>query len=125
MPKRAIALILPLFFLAAGASGAAAQQQTERYIPIGYSPGISGKYAYLGQITAVDAENRTVTVEGESGSRTIRIAEQTRIWFDRSRLRQTTVPGTFQDLEVGQTVEVKYTDYERRDTAEWVKVAAQ
>jgi hypothetical protein len=125
MRKPIIGLIVPLLFLAASSSSAFAQEQTERYIPIGYSPGISGKYAYLGEITAVDAANRTITVQSEAGSRTIRIVEQTRIWLDRSTLRQTSTPGTYGDLEVGLTVEIKYLDYQQKDAASWVKVAVR
>ncbi len=125
MHKRIIGFIVPMVFLASSASSAFAQEQTERYIPLGYSPGISGKYSYLGEITAVNAANRTITVQSEAGSRTIRIVEQTRIWLDRSQLRQTIVPGTYGDLEVGLTVEIKYMDYERKDTANWVKVAVR
>lgn len=125
MRKPIIGLILSLLFLAASGSNAFAQEQTERYIPIGYSPGISGKYAYLGEITAVDAANRTITVQSGAESRTILIVEQTRIWLDRSTLRQSCMPGAFGDLEVGRTVEIKYVDYNLKDTANWVKVAVR
>jgi hypothetical protein len=54
---------------------------------------------------------------------TVRIAEDTDVWIDRSAVRQTNLVGNDSDLEVGRTVEVKYVDDEEGDVAEWVKVA--
>ncbi len=123
MHKRIIGFVT-LVLLAAGASQALGQEQTERYIPIGQSPGISGIYAYLGAITGVDQSARTVTVQDEQGNaRTIRIPDDARIWLDRSAQKETNLTGSFADLQVGRTIEVKYKDRERREEADWVKVA--
>lgn len=105
------------------ASRLSGQEQTERYIPIGQSPGISGKYAWLGRVEAIDASNRTVTVRGPDSTRTIEVTEQTRIWLDRSALKQTNLSGSFEDLAVGRTVEIKYVDRDRKAIADWIKVA--
>lgn len=103
-------------------SEAAGQRETERYIPIGESPGLSGVYTYLGPITRVDSVALTITVGDSTGPRTIRISPKTRIWLDRTKLRQTNLTGRFADLQAGRRVEVKYQDAARREAADWVKV---
>jgi hypothetical protein len=107
-----------------GWSGTAcAQRTTEQYIPIGQSPGISGVRSYIGAITAVDPQGRTITVQDSTGAHTIRVVERTRIWLDRSAERLSNDAGEMSDLRVGRRVEVKYVDDEARDTADWIKVA--
>ena len=120
MQMRIIALLAPALLLAGAAS---AQEQTERFIPIGKSPGISGVYAYLGTIQAADAQHRTITVANDQEMRTIQITDTTDIWMDRSAIRQTNLVGNWSDLEVGRTVEIKYLDFESKDVADWVKIA--
>lgn len=44
-----------------------AQQTTEQYVPIGQSPGVSGKYSYIGKIVEVDQVAHTITVQSERG----------------------------------------------------------
>ena len=105
------------------ADPAGAQEATERFIPIGQSPGVSGASAYLGDVVAVDVPRRTVTVRGPAGDRTIAVTSGTRIWLDRSALRQSNLTGAFADIQVGRRVEVKYEDPERRERADWIKVA--
>jgi hypothetical protein len=99
-----------------------AQKMTEQFIPVGQSPGVSGTYSYIGEIESVDAENRTITVAGPEGPRTIKVTEQTRIWLDRSEQRLTNLVGSITDLRPGRRIEVKYVEYETRDTADWIKV---
>lgn len=106
-------------------SGLAAQEATERYIPVGQSPGVSGIYTDLGTVSEVDQEGRTITVQHEGGSRTIRVTPDTRIWLDRSRLRQVNSVGTFSDLGVGRTVEIRYQDRDTREVADWIKVVIE
>ncbi len=103
-------------------SHAHGQKATEQYIPIGQSPGVSQKYSSIGEVAGVNAATQTVTIADPAGPRTVRITEKTRIWLDRTKLKQTNVPGRFADLQQGRRVEVKFTDPERRDVAEWVKV---
>lgn len=122
MHTRIMSLVVPMLLLAGSASTAFGQEQTERYIPIGKSPGLSGVYAYLGEIVAVDAANRTITVRDSTETRTVEVAERTRIWLDRSALEQTNLVGTFDDLQVGRTVEIQYVDHETKETADWIKV---
>ena len=108
--------------LALASGSAYAQESTERYIPIGQSPGISNVVSYIGQIESVDAAARTVTFSGPEGSMTVRVADTTRIWVDRSGSRQSNLVGTFRDLKPGTRAEVKFLDPERRQVAQWVKV---
>jgi len=98
------------------------QKETERYIPIGQSPGLSQKYTSIGELAEVDPRAKTVTIADPAGRRTVKITEKTRIWLDRSKLKQTNLTGSFADLQKGRRVEVKYDDPQRREVAEWVKV---
>ena len=108
--------------LLCAAGPAYGQKATEQYIPIGQSPGLSGIHTYLGAITQLSATNQTITVADSGGPRTVRISSATRIWLDRSKLKQTNVSGGFSDLQTGRRVEVKFVNPQRRDAAEWVKV---
>ncbi len=121
MRKHAISIALLISCLS-GASLAQGQEATERYIPIGQSPGLSRQYNYMGPIDAGDPENRTLTVAGPSGARVVKLTERTRIWLDRSMLESTSSSGSFEDCLLGRTVEVKYEDPSRRELADWIKV---
>lgn len=111
-----------LVVLLAGYSFAHGQQHTERYIPVGQSPGVSGKTSWIGVIEATDPKARTITLA--LGDRRLRIAitGRTRIWLDRSRLKQTALGGSYGDLQPGRRVEVKYGDAKGERIAEWIKV---
>ncbi len=100
------------------------QKATEIFIPVGESPGLSGKYTSIGKITAIDLANQTITVADSSGSYEVKIAERTQIWLDKSKLRSTSQKGAFTDLRKDLLVEVKYEKNLRRDRgeAEWIKV---
>jgi len=99
-----------------------AQKETERYIPLGQSPGVSQKLSRIGEIAEVDESKRTVTIADPAGRWTVGITDQTRIWLDRTKLKQPNLTGSFTDLRKGRRVEVKYQDPERREVADWVKV---
>jgi hypothetical protein len=104
--------------LLGGVSHAHGQKSTERYIPIGQSPGLSGKTTYVGTIDAVAPEKRTIT----AGGHTVRITERTRIWQDRSRQKLGARSGDIGDLRPGRRVEIKYDDPARPQAADWIKV---
>jgi hypothetical protein len=114
---------LALLLLCAGAP-ARAQKATERYIPIGRSPGVSQKYASIGTIDSVSLVHKTITIAEAGASRTIAITNRTRIWLDRSKLRQPSLTGRFEDLRVGRKAEIKYVDPKTQLVAEWIKVEA-
>jgi len=106
------------------APSAHGQRATEMYIPVGQSPGLSGKNTMIGKIETTNAQGRIVTIAGSSGIYTATITSRTKIWLDRSKLRLANQKGTFADLQKGQTVEIRYEGSEQmgRGAAEWVKV---
>jgi hypothetical protein len=115
-PCTALALALALLCGAA----ARGQQATERYIPLGRSPGLSGEATHVGRVVAADPRQRTLTVEGAAGARRARITGQTRIWIDRSHLGESNTPASFADCELGYTAEIHYEGDE--GAARWVKL---
>jgi len=121
MVKHGIAIGVALAVLA-GLSIAFAQKTTERYIPIGQSPGLSGKYTKMGNIEAVSAQERALTMSDPSGSYSVQLAEDTHIWLDKSKLGSTNEVGAVSDLQAGRRIEVKYKDNDPQGAAEWVKV---
>ncbi len=103
-------------------SHAHGQKATERYIPLGQSPGVSQKYTSIGEIAAADARAGTVTIVESGGPRTVKVTGETRIWLDRTKLKQTNLTGGFADLRAGRRAEVKYRDPAQRQIADWIKV---
>ena len=121
---RTRSLIIPaVVTLLMSTVAAQAQEATERFIPVGQSPGLSSRYTYIGTIERVATNGQTVTVSGPQGEFTSAITQDTKIWLDRSALQQTALSGTPGDLTQGATVEVKYADYETRESVAWIKVA--
>ena len=115
----AVALASAFFAWTPSAHG---QLTTERFIPVGRSPGISGVRSYIGDVERVEVEGRTCTVSGPQGSRTIKVTTRTRIWLDRSEQRLPNTVGTLWDLQPGRRVEVRYVDDEAKGAADWIKV---
>jgi hypothetical protein len=116
-------LIAIVILLISSWSFAYGQKTTEKFIPIGKSPGLSGKVTLIGRIQAIDPQKNTLTCADSAGSHVVKITEQTRIWLDRSRLSQTNQTGALTDCQKGRLVEVKFVDRERKDSAaEWIKV---
>ena len=108
--------------LLAGASYAHGQKQTERYIPVGQSPGLSGKVTGIGVIETANAASRTITVARGAERWTVRLTDQTRIWLDRSRMKLTALDGSFADLQPGRRVEVMPDGGKPGAPAAWIKV---
>jgi len=98
-----------------------AQQTTEQFIPIGSSPGISDRYSYIGTIVSLDRVAGTMVVESNRGTKTLKVTPATRIWLDRSKSRKTNPAGTYEDCEVGRSVEVMY-DHDDESAAAWIKI---
>jgi len=119
------ALICGLALLMTGVGSAPAQKAAEQFIPIGRSPGVSGVQSYVGAIEAVDPVRQVISVSDRTGSQRIAITKRTRIWIDRSKQGKGNVAGEFADLRVGRRIEVKFEDAQRRENAEWIKVAPQ
>ncbi len=100
------------------------QQETEIYIPIGQSPGLSGKVTMIGTVEAIDPQARSINVTGPAGTWRAVITDRTKIWLDKSKQRLSNQAGSFSDLRKGVLVEVKYMEGERKDRgpADWIKV---
>lgn len=98
------------------------QKATERFIPIGRSPGLSHKVTHMGKITGVNSRVRSITVAGSMGVHTVKVTERTQIWLDYTKRKMTNQTGNFADLQQGRIVEVKYIDPQRKALADWVKV---
>ena len=115
---RAMTFLLLAVALAAGT--AQAQRATERFIPIGKSPGLSGIGTTIGEIRAVEPGPRRITVGGEGGSVTVTVTDATRIWVDRSPSGQASLAGSFDDLARGRLAEVHPAP--EGPGADWIKV---
>lgn len=104
---------------------AAAHPATERYIPIGESPGLSGSGTYIGRIRAVDDDTHTLTVEPEDGGarQTILITPASDMWLDRTGRGRASKDASFEDCRRGRRIEVKLHDDSRE--ADWVKIEAR
>jgi len=123
--KLVVALVGMSAFLWGSASAPSAQLMTEQFIPIGQSPGLSGKHTVIGKLQSVNPQAKTCTVAGTTGALNVKITERTKIWLDRSKLQQPNVPGTLADLRPGATVEVKPEGHQggvSSAPAEWIKV---
>ena len=117
-------MIAALLTLMALSSPASAQKSTEIFTPIGQSPGLSGEHTVIGTIRDTDTEGRTFTLVAGDEEWRVTITEHTRIWLDKSKLRQTNTVGSFEDLAADRRVEVLYVDWKNggQGPAEWIKV---
>jgi len=98
---------------------------TEQFIPVGQSPGLSGKHTVIGKLQSVNAREQICSVASTAGTVNAKITERTKIWLDRSLLRQPNAKGTIADLKPGLMVEVKLEAHLRgapSGPAEWIKV---
>src|SRR3990170_4549995 len=84
-----------------GQSFAHGQRQTERFIPIGQSPGASGKATRIGTVEAVDAGAQSFGLATPEGRYTVTVPEGVPIWLDRSRQKRSALGGGFDDLKTG------------------------
>jgi hypothetical protein len=111
-----------VWLLALAPVPAAAHPATERYIPIGASPGLSGQGTYIGRIRSVDAATHTLTVQSEDdGEReTILITPASDMWFDSTKRGRTSQDASFKDCRRGRRIEVKLHEGSRE--ADWVKI---
>jgi len=105
-----------------GTLEASGQQATEMFIPIGQSPGLSGKGSLIGTLESVDPRKRMVTISSPSGAQTVGITDRTLIWLDRSQQKQPNQNGAINDLQKGRKVEVKLRKGEPKAVADWIKV---
>lgn len=120
--RTAVATVATILVMMIGQPSTLGHQATERYIPIGRSPGISGKLSYIGTIQAYDPAQRTVTLQGEAEPVTVSITERTRIWLDLSKIKKSNRVGETSALQVGRRTEVKFENPDRKKFADWIKV---
>lgn len=101
---------------------AQAQRATERYVPIGRSPGLSGVSTVIGTVEAVDAASGLLRVRAAAEIREVQTQATTRIWLDRSARGESSASAELLDCRAGAEVEVKLAPDGR--SAEWIKVRA-
>lgn len=123
--RKRIALATLLFaVLACPVPAAWAQKSNEIFIPIGQSPGLSGKVTLIARVVTADPVAATLTVAGSEGSAvTVSTTAKTHIWLDRSLAQQRNRVGTLADCRRDLRVEIKFRDNDARAAvAEWIKV---
>lgn len=103
-------------------SYAIAEKTTELYIPLGQSPGLSGKLTVMGKIEQVDLQNGVLVLADASGSHDVKVNDSTTVFLDKSKLDQKNEYGTLADCKKGMTAEVKFLDDDRGSPAEWIKL---
>jgi hypothetical protein len=99
-----------------------AQKTTELYIPIGQSPGLSGKHTLFGKIIQINAQDHTITMAEASATFSVSLLPSTRIYLDKSKAGLPNSQGALTDCRVGDSIEVKFVDNVRSNPAEWIKV---
>lgn len=121
MLKRMIAIGTTIILVGV-MSYAFAEKTTELYIPIGKSPGLSGKYTIIGKIEKVDYKNRTLTMSNSSGIYSVKVTKTTVIFLDRSNVKLTNLYGKFADCKKDIMAEVRFEKDSQAKPAEWVKL---
>src|SRR5438132_11384048 len=92
-----VALVGMSVLLGGGTPAPSAQEMTEQFIPVGQSPGLSGKYTVIGKLQPVNAREQICSVATAVGIVNAKISERTKRCLDRSLLRQPHVKGTIAD----------------------------
>lgn len=98
-----------------------AQQTTEKFIPIGMSPGVSGKSSYQGNIVTVNSAAKSFSMQADGDTKVINVAPTTLIWLDRSKNKKPNLDGEYGALETGSTVEVLMDPGDPAKAA-WIKI---
>ena len=120
--RLALATVATVLVMMVGQPSTMGHMATERYIPIGRSPGVSNKLSYIGTIQAYDTAQRTVTVKGEADPITVSITDRTRIWLDLSKIKKSNRAGETSALQIGRRTEIKFENADLRKFADWIKV---
>ena len=102
-----------------------AQKETEVFIPIGKSPGVSGKYSMICTVQTIQMNDSIMTIKQDSGNMNLMITEQTKVYLDKSRLKLQNKKGTVADIKPGMTMEVKYIDNKPGNPIDWIKVLVE
>jgi cyclophilin family peptidyl-prolyl cis-trans isomerase len=99
-----------------------AQKTSELFIPLGQSPGLSGKHTLIGNIVQVNALNNTIAIADAAGTYSVAMVPSTLIYLDKSKAGLPNSQGALADCKVGDSIEVKFVDNARSKPAEWIKV---
>ena len=99
-----------------------AQKSTEIFIPLGKSPGVSGKYTLIGMVEKFDHQNSFITVEAQNESKTIKIKGSPEVWLDYSKLKLSNKKGSLDDIKKGLRIEIKFANNLKNDLIQWIKV---
>ncbi len=120
--KRNKKVIVFMVVLCCAFSGLYAQKETEVFIPLGQSPGVSGKLCVMGKVGTVSSHDSTLILGLEGGLLTSRMNGQTKIYLDKSKLKLTSTKGSLADIKPGLMIEIKYVDNKPGGLIEWIKV---
>ena len=120
--NRRTALFAAIACALLGQSFAHGQRETERYIPVGQSPGASGKTTRIGTVQGVNPGARSFALATPEGSATVQAPAGTPIWLDRSLQKRAASGGGFENRRAGQRVEIGYEDAGRTGRVLWIKV---
>ena len=123
-PCPAICVLVLVGALAAAATTALAQQATERFIPLGQSPGVSGKIGMMGTVVGYSGGMLSLSSPAYPTPQQVRVSATTQIWLDRSSMRQSNVAGAATDLVAGRRIEIRFVDPANRQAAAWIKIEA-
>ena len=109
---------------------ALAQKATEVFIPIGQSPGLSGRHTVVGRIERVNPDEHTMSIRGPAGQSWGEISDGTMIFLDRSRQRRSNGYGDVEHCRPGLFCEIKYVSNRRGDRGEpgeieWIKIRVE
>ena len=97
------------------------QEATERFLPIGQSPGQSGKTTRVGTVESVNLQAHSFTVAADGQVTGMAWTGRTRFWLDRSRQQLGTLKGAAGDIQAGRRVEIK-ADKNDAGLADWIKI---
>jgi hypothetical protein len=115
--------VVAFWCVLAGANAAHAQRATERYIPIGRSPGVSGKLSVIGTVEDMRVAEKWIKVQSADKTYTVTCNDETVYWLDRTSIRMTNLVGAITDCVYGRKVEIRFVNDDREAcVAAWVKV---
>ncbi len=122
-----VLIVAALMLAALSTAPAHAQKATELYIPLGQSPGLSGRVTFVGRIESIDAHSMIVTLRGPDGRAFAKLSAASQIYIDRTPMGRSCRYGFAEDCQVGRLCEIKFTDNKlgRRDApsvVEWAKI---
>jgi hypothetical protein len=98
---------------------AAAHQETELYIPIGQSPGISHVKSWIGRIQSLSAAGNGMTIVVEDRPVYVAFDKTAKIYLQYTAPGQRNQLGTYADCQADRTAEVYVGDDGK---LRWIKV---